>query len=100
MSYMFCRDAREAEILEAEANARKGALLEELAQYIRTPGTIGIEVSRKCYPLGGWSVEADLTYNGEVVRHYEAFDLLELELNEIELKILCDSMRARKEAPA
>lgn len=101
MSFMFCADLQEAILLEAEANARKGLILEELAAYINTPGTIGIEVHRVLHAFSGWSVEADLTYDGEVVRHYEAFDLLELELCELELKILCQQrVAARKgEAP-
>ncbi len=89
MSYMFCENLTEALALEARANAQKDGLLQELAAFIRTPGTIGINVQRVHYPAAGWAVEADLTYDGEVVRHYEAFDMLELELNELELKILC-----------
>lgn len=89
MGYMFCENAQEAVDLEKRANERKDSILQELAAYIRTPGAIGISVRRVKYPFSGWAVEADLTYNGEVIRHYEAFDLLELELNEIELNIIC-----------
>lgn len=94
MSYTFCKDKQEALSLEAEANAKKDGLLRELAAFIKTPGTVGINVQCVFYPFSGWAVEADLTYDGEVVRHYEAFDMLELELNELELKILCQQRAA------
>lgn len=89
MGYMFCENAQVAVDLEKRANERKDRILQELTAYIRTPGTIGISVQRVIYPFSGWAIEADLTYNGEVIRHYEAFDLLELELNELELNIIC-----------
>lgn len=91
VSDLFCDDLQEALKLEAEAKTRSPQLLEELKRYIRTPGEIGIDVRRVRYPFSGWAIEADLTYNGEVVRHYEGFDLLELELTELELKILLNS---------
>ena len=91
MSDLFCADLQEAMRLESEAEARAPQLLEELKHYIRTPGEIGIEVRRVLYPFSGWAIEADLTYDGEVVRHYEGFDLLELELTELELKVLLNS---------
>ncbi len=91
MSDLFCADLREALKLEAEAKEKVPRLLEELRHYIRTPGEIGIEVRRVRYPFTGWAIEADLTFNGEVVRHYEGFDLLELELSELELRILLNS---------
>lgn len=91
MSDLFCADLQEAMRLESEAKARAPQLLEELKHYIRTPGEIGIEVRRVLYHFSGWAIEADLTYDGEVVRHYEGFDLLELELTELELKVLLNS---------
>lgn len=89
MSYMFCADLREALELEAQANAEKESVLKELAYYVKTSGSIGITVRRVQFPFSGWAIEADLTFNGEVVRSYPAYDLLVLELNELELAILC-----------
>lgn len=91
MSDLFCADLREALKLEAEAKEKVPRLLEELRHYIRTPGEIGIEVRRVRYPFTGWAVEADLTFDGEVVRHYEGFDLLKLELTELELRVMLNS---------
>ena len=69
MSDLFCDDLQEAMRLESEAKARAPQLLEELKHYIRTPGEIGIVVKRVLYPFSGLAIEADLTYDGEVVRH-------------------------------
>lgn len=92
MSFLFCESRTEALELEALANARVPAILEELRHYVRASGEIGITV-QPVWHGAFWSVEADLLFDGEVVRHYEAFDLLELELNELELAVL---VRSRK----
>lgn len=94
MSYLFCESRTEAETLTAQANRDKVRILEEFSHYIRTPGTIGITVVPVLHPTGIWSVEADLTFNGEAVRHYEAFDLLELDLLHWELAVLSRSREA------
>lgn len=93
MSYMFCEDCTESIELAQKAKERVPLLLEELSRYVRADKEITIEVSRVFHGMY-WSVEADLLFGGEVVRHYEAFDLLELELNEWELSILCRSRSA------
>lgn len=87
MSYLFCESRTEAIELERTANERIPKILDELKAYVRSDGEISIRVSRVWHGAF-WSVEADLLYDGEVVRHYEAFDLLELELNEWELAII------------
>lgn len=92
MSFLFCESRTEALELEALANARVPAILEELKHYVRASEEIGITVQSVWHGMF-WSVEADLLFGGEVVRHYEAFDLLELELNELELAVL---LRSRK----
>ena len=84
---MFCEDQTESIELSEKAKERVPLLLEELRHYVRSDKEITIEVSRVFHGMY-WSVEADLLFGGEVVRHYEAFDLLELELNEWELAIL------------
>lgn len=96
MSYLFCEDQTESIELERLAKERVPILLEELKHYVRADKEITIEVSRVWHGMY-WSVEADLLFGGEVVRHYEAFDLLELALNEWELAILCQD-RAKKGA--
>lgn len=92
MSFLFCESRTEALELEALANARVPALLEELRYYVRAGGEITIQVQRVWHGMF-WSVEADLLFDGEVVRHYEAFDLLELALNELELAVLARSRK-------
>lgn len=47
-------------------------------------------------PFSGWARETDLMFDGEVVRHYPAFDLLELDLNELGLKNLCKQRGSRE----
>ncbi len=84
---MFCEDQTESIELSEKAKERVPLPLEELRHYVRSDKEITIEVSRVFHGMY-WSVEADLLFGGEVVRHYEAFDLLELELNEWELAIL------------
>lgn len=91
MSYLFCENRSEAEMLTERANREKVQVLEELAHYIRTDGVVGIDVKPVMHSSGCWSVEADLTFNGEVVRHYEAYDLLELDLLHLELAVLARS---------
>lgn len=49
---------------------------------------MNLTVRRVLHTHTGWSVEADLTFNGEVVRSYPAYDLLLLDLNELELRVL------------
>lgn len=93
MSYLFCKDQTESVELMQKAKERVPIILEELSHYVRAEKEITIEVSRVWHGMY-WSVEADLLFGGEVVRHYEAFDLLELELNEWELSILCHSRSA------
>ena len=90
---MFCSDKAEAIRLEIEAKARAAELLREMPQYIRTPGALSIDVYRKLYSFSGWAVEADLLYDGEVVRHYECFDLLELDLLHLQMKALRRSVQ-------
>ena len=94
MSYLFCEDQTESIELEQQAKARIPQILEELKHYVRSDKEITIEVSRVWHGMY-WSVEADLLFGGEVVRHYEAFDLLELALNELELSVLCRSRATR-----
>ena len=96
MSYLFCENRTEAIELERKAQEKIPLLLEELSHYVRSDGEISIRTSQVWHGMF-WSVEADLLYDGEVVRHYEAFDLLELALNEWELAILCKN-RAKKGA--
>lgn len=87
MSYLFCESRSEAIKLQKQAESRVPAILAELSTYIRSDGEITVNLSRVWHGMY-WSVEADLLYDGEIVRHYEGFDLLELELNELELAIL------------
>ena len=96
MSYMFCEDCTESIELEKLAKEKIPQILEELKLYVRADKEISIEVIRVFHGMY-WSVEADLLFGGEVVRHYDSFDLLELELNEWELSILCQN-RAKKGA--
>ena len=95
MSYMFCEDLTEAVALEAQAKKEAAELLRELPAFVNAPvGAIGISVQRVQYATC-WAIEADLTWDGEVVRHYEAFDLLTLELTELEMKAM---LRGRSSA--
>jgi len=95
MSYMFCEDLTEAVALEAQAKKEAAELLRELPAFITAPaGAIGISVQRVHYATC-WAIEADLTWNGEAIRHYEAFDLLVLELTELEMKAM---LRGRSSA--
>lgn len=93
MSYMFCEDLTEAVALEVQARKEAAELLRELPAFINAPaGAIGIDVQRVQY-AACWAIEADLTWDGEVVRHYEAFDLLVLELTELEMKAMLRGRR-------
>lgn len=94
MGYLFCDSRTEAEELTARANREKEQVLEELSHYIRTSGKIGIEIVPVMHPTGVWSIGANLTFNGEVVRHYEAYDLLVLDLTHLELAVLARSREA------
>lgn len=90
---MFCEDLTEAVALEAQAKKEAAELLRELPAFITAPaGAIGISVQRVHYATC-WAIEADLTWYGEVVRHYEAFDLLALELTELEMKAMLQGRR-------
>ena len=91
MSYLFCENRSEADRLTEQANREKVQLLKELSHYIRTPGVVGIDVKPVMHVSGCWSVEADLTFDGEVVRHYEAYDLLVLDLLHLEMAVLARS---------
>lgn len=97
MSYMFCENQTESIELAQKAKERVPLLLEELSHYVRSDKEITIKVSRVWHGMY-WSGEAELLFGGEVVRHYEAFDLLELDLNELELSVLCRSRAARSGA--
>ena len=91
MSYMFCEDLTEAVALEAQAKKEAAELLRELPAFINAPaGAIGIDVQRVHY-AAMWAIEADLTWDGEIVRHYEAFDLLVLDLTALEMKAMLQS---------
>lgn len=92
MSYLFCESQSEAKALTEQANRDKAMVLEELSHYIHTDGVIGIDIMPVRHISGCWSIEADLTFDGEVVRHYEAYDLLVLDLLHIELAVLARSM--------
>lgn len=85
---MFCDNLAESLQLEERAKARAAELLREMPYYIRTPGVLGIDVRRVLHPFSGYSVEADLLYDGEVLRHYESFELLELDLLSLQMKVL------------
>lgn len=87
-NYMFCDCLSESMELEAQAKARAEELLREMPFYIRTPGALGIQIHRVLYPFSGWAIEADLLYDGEVVRHYESFELLEIDLLFLQMKAL------------
>lgn len=93
MSYLFCESRSEAERLTARANKEKVQVLEEFSRYIRTSGVIGISVMPVKHISGIWSVEADLAFDGEVVRHYEAYDLLVLDLLHWELSLLAPRLK-------
>ena len=88
MSYLICENRTEAQMLTEQANREKEQVLEEFSHYISTPGVIGIDIKPVMHTSGCWSVEADLTFDGEVVRHYEAYDLLVLDLLHWELAVL------------
>ena len=86
---MFCQDKAEALRLELEARTRAGQLLREMRDYIRAPeGALGIEVRPVLHPFSGWAIEADITWGGEVLRHYESFELLELDLLHMQMHAL------------
>lgn len=87
-NYMFCDCLSEAKELEEQAKVRAEVLLQEMPFYIRTPGVLGIQIQRVLHPFSGWAIEADLLYDGEVVRHYESFEMLELDLLFLQMKAL------------
>ena len=91
MSYMFCEDLTEAVALEAQAKKEAAELRRELPAFITAPaGAIGISVQSVHYATC-WAIEADLTRNGEDIRHNEAFDLLVLDLTALEMKAMLQS---------
>lgn len=69
-------------------------ILDELSFYINSNGTVGIDVAPKQHTSGLWSVEADLTLDGEVIRHYAAYDLLVMDLMHLELAVLSMSRKS------
>ena len=85
---MFCDNLAESLQLEQQAKARAAELLREMPIYIRTPGVLSIEVRRVLHPFSCWAVEADLLYDGDVIRHYESFELLELDLLHLQMKAI------------
>lgn len=85
---MFCDNLAESLQLEEQAKSRAAELLREMQYYIRTPGVLGIEVRRVLHPFSCWAVEADLMYDGEVLRHYESFELLELDLLHMQMAVM------------
>lgn len=87
-SMLFCDDLAEAIRMEDEAKRRAGELLQEMPLYIRTPGVLGIEIRRVLHNFSGWAVEARLTYDGETVREYDSFELLELDLLHLQMTSL------------
>ena len=91
-NFMFCEDLSEALELENEAKRRAEQLLLEMPFHIRTTGVIGIEIHRVLHPFSGWAIAADLLFNGDVVRHYESFELLELDLLHLQLGVLAKTM--------
>lgn len=91
-NYMFCEDLPEALELEAQAKTRAEQLLQEMPFYIRTPGTIGIEIHRVLHPFSGYAIAADLLFDGEIVRQYESFEMLELDLLHLQLGVLAKTM--------
>ena len=88
---MFCDNLSESLELEKQAKARAEELLREMPCYIRTPGVLSIEIVRVLYPFTGWAVEANLLYDGEVLRHYESFELLEIDLLHLQIKAILQS---------
>ena len=90
---MFCDNRSESLQLEEQAKIRTAELLREMPCYIRTPGALGINVYRKLHPFSCWAVEADLLYDGEVIRHYESFELLELDLLHLQMKAILNGRR-------
>lgn len=85
---MFCDNLAESIQLEQQAKDRAAELLLEMPYYIHTPGVLSIEVRRVLYPFSCWAIEADLLYDGEVIRHYESFELLELDLLHLQMKAI------------
>lgn len=96
MSYLFCESHSEMKALVEYANRDKVQVLQELSCYVRSSSEIGIEIKPVLHTFGIWSVEADLTFNGEIVRHYDAYDLLVLDLYHIELSIIAKGLNRMK----
>jgi len=87
-SMLFCDNKAEALRFEAKAKERATKLLQEMPVYFTMPkGALGIVVVKRLHQYG-WSVEADLTWYGEVIRHYESFELLELDLLHMQMGVL------------
>lgn len=87
-SMLFCENLAEALHMEETAKARAAELLQEMPFYIHTDGVLGIEVYRVRHSFSGWSIEAELTCDGETVRRYESFELLELDLLHLQMAAL------------
>lgn len=88
---MFCDNLAESLELEKQGKARAEELLREMPYYIRMPGVLSIDVFRVLYPFTGWAIEANLMYDGEVLRHYESFALLEIDLLHLQMKAILQS---------
>ena len=92
---MFCDNLAEALQLEEQAKARAALLLSEMPYYIQTPGVLGIEIRRVLFSFSGWAIEADLLYDGEIIRRYESFELLELDLLHLQMKAILNGRKCQ-----
>ena len=93
-SMLFCENLAEALRMEEIAKARAEELLQEMPFYVHTPGVIGINVYRVRHNFSGWSIEAELTYEGETVKRYDSFELLELDLLHLQMAVLLRGTKA------
>lgn len=87
MSYLFCKNKKEAIQLREEATQRIPELLREFECFFPTQGKVGITIKTEWEGVF-YSVAADLTFNGEIVKSYPAFDLLELDLLQMEMNLM------------
>lgn len=85
---LFCENLTEAMRLEEAAKTRAAELLREMPYYVQTPGTLGIKVYSVKHSFSGWSIAAELTYDGETLRKYDSFELLELDLLHLQMAAL------------
>jgi poly(A) polymerase Pap1 len=91
-SYFLCSKSALLKLME-KAEREKASILNEIKHYV-TGGTIGINIQPVPHVMG-WAVEADMTVNGEFVRHYDSVDLCFMELNEIMLSVILKSRNAQ-----